>query len=46
MNTQTQPFRQLFEEGRNAARSLVREVELMRYGRAEPDDGLPVPREK
>ena len=36
----------LFEEVRNAARSLVREVELMRDGRAEPDAGLHAPREK
>jgi multimeric flavodoxin WrbA len=36
----------MFEEARNAARSLVREVELMRDGRVEPDSGLRAPREK
>jgi multimeric flavodoxin WrbA len=36
----------LVAEVRNAAESLVREVELMRGGRVEPDDGLQSPREK
>ncbi|HJT97641.1 MAG TPA: NAD(P)H-dependent oxidoreductase [Rhodanobacteraceae bacterium] len=36
----------LFDEVRNAATSLVREVELMRAGRIEPDDGLRAPRDK
>jgi multimeric flavodoxin WrbA len=36
----------LFEEVRNAATSLLREVELMRRGRVEPDDGLRAPRDK
>jgi multimeric flavodoxin WrbA len=36
----------LLEEVRNAARSLLREAELMRGGRVEPDDALQPPREK
>ena len=36
----------LFGEVRNAARSLVREVELMRGGRIEPDHALKAPCEK
>jgi hypothetical protein len=34
------------EEVRNAARSLVREVGLLRDGRREPDAGLESPRPK
>jgi multimeric flavodoxin WrbA len=34
------------EEVRNAARALVRQVELMRGGRREPDAGLEEPRQK
>ena len=36
----------LFEEVRNAARSLVSEVRMMRRGRPEPDDRLSQPRPK
>jgi multimeric flavodoxin WrbA len=36
----------LFDEVRNAAVSLLKEVELKRQGRAEPDDNLRVPRDK
>jgi multimeric flavodoxin WrbA len=36
----------LYEEVRNAARSLVSEVRLMREGRQEPDDRLTQPRPK
>jgi multimeric flavodoxin WrbA len=36
----------LQEEVRNAARSLVKQVLMMRQGRAEPDDDLQAPRDK
>ena len=36
----------LHEEVRNAARSLVAEIRMMRSGRREPDDGLETPRPK
>ena len=36
----------LFEEVRNAARSLVNAVRMIRKGRREPDDGLRAPRPK
>jgi multimeric flavodoxin WrbA len=36
----------LYEEVRNAARSLVAEVRMIRDGRREPDDRLPEPRPK
>lgn len=38
--------RALYEEVRNAARSLIREIRLMRAGRPEPDDQLEAPRPK
>jgi len=36
----------LHEEVRNAARSLIEQIRLMRSGRSEPDDGLKEPRPK
>ena len=38
--------RALFEEVRNAARSLSNAIRLMRRGRREPDEGLRAPRPK
>jgi multimeric flavodoxin WrbA len=38
--------RALFDEVRNAARSLANAIRLMRGGRREPDDGLQEPRPK
>jgi multimeric flavodoxin WrbA len=38
--------RALFEEVRNAARSLANAIRLIRRGRREPDDGLRAPRPK